>query len=241
MTATTSGQAVPVKETVTLPPTMAALQKWRNADHEDHLTLNRDDVIMLIEEETSSLLQVRADAAAAQSLMLERCAEVVPQGWCEPETANTIMDVELGMAIQAVIRRLAPIDGLALVRELRAERDEAYVRGMAAGQQALAQIKGPLQVIDSPELHTLRAERDRLAAANAVLEAKVAGLVRALEPSAETKAAYMGEFYMGVTMSHPRLGEETLKVQIPWTTIKEVMAAIRALAALASHENGERK
>lgn len=122
-----------------------------------------------------------ADAKAAQAMVVERCAEVVPQGWCEPETANTIMDVELGMAIQAVIRRLAPIDGLALLQELRAERDEAYVRGMAAGQQAMAQIKGPLQVIDSPELHTLRAERDRLATANAVLEAKVAGLVEAAE------------------------------------------------------------
>jgi len=85
-------------------------------------------------------------------------------------------------------------------------------------------------------------ERDRLAAANAALEARVTGLMEALVPSAETKAAYMGEFYMGVTMSHPRLGEETRKVQIPWTTIKEVMAAIRARAALASgkpEEGGE--
>ena len=139
------------------------------------------DLARALLDARAELAQARADAQAAVALVVERCAEVVPQGWCEPETSNTIMDVELGMAIQAVIRRLAPIDGLALVREMRAERDEAYVRGMAAGQQALAQIKGPLQVIDSPELHTLRAERDRLADANAVLEAKVAGLVEAAE------------------------------------------------------------
>lgn len=55
---------MPVKETVTLPPAMAALQKWRNSDHEDRLTLTRDDVITLIEEEWSALLAALDEAEA---------------------------------------------------------------------------------------------------------------------------------------------------------------------------------
>ena len=125
----------------------------------------------------------------------------------------------------------------ALIREAEAERDEAQRlmqmrhREMLAADELMRKHQGRAVAAE--------ADRDRLAAANAALDAKVAGLVEALEPSAETKAAYMGEFYMGVTMSHPCLGEETRKVQIPWTTIKEVMAAIRARAALASGKPGE--
>lgn len=38
-----------------LPPKMALLQRWRNADHEDRITLTRDDVIGLIEETRAAL------------------------------------------------------------------------------------------------------------------------------------------------------------------------------------------
>lgn len=104
-----------------------------------------------------------ADAQAAQAAVVERCAEVVSQGWCEPETANTIMDVELGMAIQAVIRRLAPIDGLALVRELRAELNHRH-------ELHLEQVR---------ITNTCVTDHDTLAATNAALEAKLARLVEA--------------------------------------------------------------
>lgn len=54
-------------------------------------------------------------------------------------------------------------------------------------------------------------------------------LIEALTPSADTKAAYIGEFRMGVTLYHPKTGEEDYRsVQVPWTTIKEIMAAIRS-------------
>ena len=60
---------------------------------------------------------------------------------------------------------IAPIDGLALVRELRAESETRH-------QLRLEQVRITNEWI---------AERDRLAAANAVLEARVAGLVEAAE------------------------------------------------------------
>lgn len=55
-------------------------------------------------------------------------------------------------------------------------------------------------------------------------------LEAALTPSAETKAAYIGEFNFPVVA---RLGrdEVTRHVAVPWDTVKQIMAAIRAQAA----------
>lgn len=155
-----------------------------------------------------------ADAQAAQAMVGDRAVEgadfakrrlesIADESW-NGDARDFKRRIPGVFAELDAIRSLADPTGVALLAELRAERDAAlqaeteYRRKshaltderdrlaaanavLAAGQQALAQIKGPLQVIDSPELHTLRAERDRLAAANAVLEAKVAGLVEAAE------------------------------------------------------------
>lgn len=61
---------------------------------------------------------------------------------------------------------------------------------------------------------------------------RVKRLEYALTPSADTKAAYMGEFRMGVRLHAPNGDEDYRSVQIPWTTIKEIMKAISARAAL---------
>lgn len=59
------------------------------------------------------------------------------------------------------------------------------------------------------------------------------GLEKALTPSADTKAEYMGEFTIAVDRYGIELDEpddETARVDripVPWTTIKEIMAAIR--------------
>lgn len=63
-------------------------------------------------------------------------------------------------------------------------------------------------------------------------QAEIARLREALTPSGHTKAAYIGEFSFAVEISHPRLGGEQRRVDVPWTTIKEIMAAIRERAAL---------
>lgn len=82
-----------------------------------------------------------------------------------------------------------------------------------------------------------------LEAAASALEAlskEIEALRSVLEPSAETKAAYSGEFYELVEIINPNFDEDdenepyTLVQQVPvsWTTIKEIMAAIRARTAL---------
>jgi hypothetical protein len=69
------------------------------------------------------------------------------------------------------------------------------------------------------------------------LEQRVSELEEALTPSAKTKAAYSCEFEFSVGIAHPRLGSEWRSVMVPWTTIKEIMAAIRAHAALNREPN----
>ena len=66
----------------------------------------------------------------------------------------------------------------------------------------------------------------------AELETENARLREALTPSLNTKAAFMGEFAIDV-VEQVNGHEKLRKVQIPWTSIKEVMAAITSRAALS--------
>lgn len=65
-------------------------------------------------------------------------------------------------------------------------------------------------------------------------------LVKALTPSAETKAAYMSAFKFNLEL-HAHEGDEGLEtyireVVVPWTTIKEIMTAIRKRATLTEQQ-----
>lgn len=75
------------------------------------------------------------------------------------------------------------------------------------------------------------------------LQAREATLIRALTPSAETKAAYIGEFSFTIEDTDDEWGLPiTRHIDVPWTTIKEIMAAIRARAnveALATSDLAE--
>ena len=73
----------------------------------------------------------------------------------------------------------------------------------------------------------------RCAAARVLLREKDAEIERlraALTPSAETKAAYMGEFTIPLPDRDEDGNEVMRSINMPWTTIKEIMAAIRAYA-----------
>lgn len=54
--------------------------------------------------------------------------------------------------------------------------------------------------------------------------------IEALTPSEGTKAAYMGEFTMKIPMVNEDGDEFMQSVNVPWITIKEIMAAIRTRA-----------
>lgn len=67
---------------------------------------------------------------------------------------------------------------------------------------------------------------------NADLKAKLAKAVEALTPSVATKTAYMGEFSFPQTITDENGEEATVRTDVPWSIIKEIMAAILARATL---------
>ena len=203
-------------------------------------------LIRINAEAVEAVAQARADAQAAVALALEEAAENKEQLeiWAHEILAGLafadVLKIDsyndkieahdmVGRGLVEVIRALAPADGLALVRELRADVERLnrwraeegekikrqakaltdltkHCQRIEAENAGLARKIGKVQRGDGDhsqiadlevkvinqrnELANLRArdgrmaelavERDRLAAANAVLEAKVAGLVDAL-------------------------------------------------------------
>ncbi|NGO63984.1 hypothetical protein G6N76_09885 [Rhizobium daejeonense] len=64
------------------------------------------------------------------------------------------------------------------------------------------------------------------------LRGKIDRLQEAMTPSGATKAAYIGEFSFDIE-DRDEDGEECLRnVVVPWTTVKEIMAAIRSRAEM---------
>ena len=109
---------------------------------------------------------------ALESDLLDRVIE--GSVWSMPEGTRATDEWRRGVtdarrditaAVKLTFLTLAPIDGLALVQELRAESETRH-------QLHLEQVRITNEWI---------ADRDRIAAANAALEARVAGLVEAAE------------------------------------------------------------
>ena len=139
-------------------------------------------------EAEAELARVKADAAAAQALMVERAAEAV-KSLCDNDEWNLALHEAL-----SAIRALAPIDGLALVRELREE--------IASSNKLLTdEARASLDRLERAE--TAEAERDRLAAANVALEAKVAGLREAVDEQTKARAQH----WLRRTMTAPEDAE----------------------------------
>mgnify|MGYP003478493565 CR=1 FL=1 len=79
---------------------------------------------------------------------------------------------------------------------------------------------------------TLAADLIALRAEVATLRASDARMREALNPSGDTKAAYMGEFSVPLPDTDEDGNEVMRQINVPWTTIKQIMAAISARAAL---------
>ena len=114
-----------------------------------------------------------AEAQAAQAGVVERAADMIED--------NVRHAKELGREIWAMpdLRALADPTGVEALAALRARLDEAQGLIYAARLERNAAEDQEKELAE--ELRAVRAERDRLAAANAALEAKVAGLVEAAE------------------------------------------------------------
>lgn len=78
--------------------------------------------------------------------------------------------------------------------------------------------------------------RDHLMAKLTEARARCTALHKALTPSAETKAAYIGEVKFTVATGFDDEGCEIWQdITVPWTTTKDIMAMILGHAALLDH------
>jgi predicted nuclease with TOPRIM domain len=113
------------------------------------------------------------------------------------------------------------------------------LRTLLASNAALeAELKGAEEQIEDLENEVSGYEADAKTREVEItaLEAKLREAEDAMTPSADTKAAYSGEFRMGITL-RLKADEEYRAVLIPWTTIKEIMAAIKARAFLTPDQS----
>lgn len=107
----------------------------------------------------------------------------------------------------------------ALVIEQR-HRDavDAWLRGDHMITEAFARFEREIRTTDAARIAELTAERD--------------ALLDALTPSDDTKAAYMGDFSIDLTRVDECGDEYFERVFVPWSTIKEIMAAVKQRATL---------
>lgn len=162
-------------------------------------------------EALASSPEVAALIREAEARGLERAAQVawsqqagidgVDRPWLKwiTDSSRSIAH-EVASEIRRAIFALAPIDGLALVRELRdrAEKAEAErVSEWNKRRDADSSCNVARAACD-----TMRAERDRLAAANAVLEAKGAELEGALRNLVGPDCMYDGRNIVITAVSH---------------------------------------
>jgi hypothetical protein len=232
-------------------PVLASLpheiQVWRSMDALDHTgtwstTRYPAEAVTYVS---------KADAQAAQAMVVERCAEFVERQGTWMQEHNLVGNgydlVQQGKCLRA----LAPIDGLALVRELRADVERLnrwraeegekikrqakaltdltkHCQRIEAENAGLARKIGKVQRGDGDHsqiadleakvinqrnelanlmardgrLAELAADRYRLAAANAALEAKVAGLVEALRNLVGPDCMYDGRNIVITAVNH---------------------------------------
>jgi chromosome segregation ATPase len=115
----------------------------------------------------------------------------------------------------------ALFDAVDEIDKLKVENDR--LRG------ALAELKGQWErMLENYASADAEAER---------AEAEIDRLREALTPSAETKAAYMSEFSVPFPDVDENGEEYIRRTNVPWVTIKEIMKAISARAALAGAGN----
>lgn len=120
-------------------------------------------------------------------------------------------------------------DVLALVEENASRLRELQRDAASAGDEEVADMHE--QCAESVE-YVAR----QLRALPPAGDGEVERLREALTPSAATKAEYMGEFSVPLPDRDEDGNEVMRQINVPWTTIKEIMAAIRARATLTQGE-----
>ena len=161
-------------------------------------------LIRINAEAVEAVAQARADAEAAVALALEEAAENKEQLeiWAHEILAGLafadVLKIDsyndkieahdmVGRGLVEVIRALADPTGVKLLAELRAERDALAADGAGVFWAEKARAFAMQMASVDARAKDAESERDRLAAANAALEAKVAGLSDFIDDFAKAK------------------------------------------------------
>lgn len=170
-------------------------------------------------------------SAASPAPSLPEDAERVVERLRAPGTwARHSDSLVASSAAETLIRDDAPFEAASLIQSLSSQLAEARAKRDYHLRSAGNHFAQSCEYAD--RALTAEADRDRLAAENERLR-------EALTPSGETKAAYIGEFYERIEIANPEFDDDDLAPEtimhpfmVSWTTIKEIMAAISARAAL---------
>ena len=104
---------------------------------------------------------------------------------------------------------------------------------MVDGGHFCSCVCGPIAETYSKIRRAAMRREDTLRAQLAQARAEVERLREALTPSVGTKTAYIGEFKFHVAIFDKDGDEYVVEADVPWPTIKDIMAVIKARAALA--------
>ena len=124
--------------------------------------------------------------------------------------------------------------GIVVMRERdtyieRAEKAEATATAYAEYIDRINAEKNALK----ERVRELEVQNGSLTEVVSKLHLSLSALENAVHPTAETKRAYMGEFKFNGPEYTDENGQPRFDTHmVPWTTIKEIMAAIRGYAAL---------
>ena len=123
------------------------------------------------------------------------------------------------------------------LREVAERADANYPAIMEQAADTITNLRAEVERLTADRAYTDDARVDALDWAEQ-LRAENERLRAALTPSGDTKGAYHGEFYIEEEIIDEEGEPKILRIPVPWTTIKEIMAAIRARAALAEEKSG---
>lgn len=210
------------------------LERLHEAVAEDAVLKRFADDVQNVQSRIVIVHQLRASAD------IQDRATKAETGWADTSdramlmrrAASTIEALAAENAsLRAELLEQAKANGAGAEREakLMAERDAA-LRECTKWACEAGEAKGRLEGSELPGI--VDGWREKCEA----LERRCERLREALTPSAETKAAYMGEFSWTEWLPDENGTEQGHEMLVPWTTIKEIMAAIRECAALEGDE-----
>ena len=144
-------------------------------------------------------------------------------------------------------REIELLDGMIEVQKAHAARCDGIANMIMAEKQKgwdlervalLERIKAAARKPESAEGKVyFQPHIDLLEAFAEKAESEVKALREALTPSDATKGEYSGEFSFNIPETREYGEEFSRNVLVPWTTVKTIMAAILARAALAPRED----